>query len=330
MKTSSKTDSAGLTLQLAERPSENRSALGLGSAAEMAVEVFDSAGSADAVASSLSAYQTANNAALALKAPLASPALTGTPTAPTAAVATNTTQIATTAYVRGEVAALVASSPSTLDTLNELATALGNDPNFATTVSTTIGTKLARSSNLSDLTDIDAARANLGVDLTLYLRRDGDATLNGELTANAFHGVPTETSGSSALVTDFDITATSGTYVDTGLSITLPSAGTYLVIADVQAQINISAGSFSYITVQLRNFTDSTFIANTIKAPAFTPNSGVLVLGCAAIFAIITVASSKSIRLFAARNGTTPTYSVSRIQADANGVTGMRFIKLGV
>ncbi|MNJ47647.1 hypothetical protein D3C77_428110 [compost metagenome] len=71
---------------------------------------------------------------LALKAPLASPALTGVPTAPTPAAGTNTTQLATSAFVQSAIAALVASSPGALDTLNELAAALGNDPNFATTV----------------------------------------------------------------------------------------------------------------------------------------------------------------------------------------------------
>jgi hypothetical protein len=76
-----------------------------------------------------------------LKAPLASPALTGTPTAPTAAASTNTTQLATTAFVRTEVANLVASAPAALDTLNELATALGNDANFATTVNSSLALK---------------------------------------------------------------------------------------------------------------------------------------------------------------------------------------------
>ncbi|PTE19391.1 hypothetical protein C5F48_23175 [Cereibacter changlensis JA139] len=75
------------------------------------------------------------------KAPLASPAFTGTPTAPTAAVATNTTQIATTAFVQAKVAALVNASPAALDTLYELAAALGNDPNFATTVTNAIAQK---------------------------------------------------------------------------------------------------------------------------------------------------------------------------------------------
>ena len=74
-------------------------------------------------------------------APLANAALTGVPTAPTATAATNTTQIATTAFVRTEVANLVASAPAALDTLDELAAALGDDANFATTTATAIGLK---------------------------------------------------------------------------------------------------------------------------------------------------------------------------------------------
>ncbi len=75
-------------------------------------------------------------------APLASPALTGVPTAPTAAANTNTTQIATTAYVQTEIADLIASAPGALDTLDELAAALGDDANFATTVTNSLATKL--------------------------------------------------------------------------------------------------------------------------------------------------------------------------------------------
>ncbi|MFK3619168.1 phage tail protein [Pasteurella multocida] len=72
--------------------------------------------------------------ALGAKAPLISPALTGTPTAPTANQSTNNTQIATTAFVKAAIAALVGSAPSSLDTLNELATALNNNANFASTI----------------------------------------------------------------------------------------------------------------------------------------------------------------------------------------------------
>ena len=74
-------------------------------------------------------------------APLASPALTGTPTAPTATAGTNTTQVATTAFVGTAVSNLVAAAPAALDTLNELATALGNDASFSTTVTNSIATK---------------------------------------------------------------------------------------------------------------------------------------------------------------------------------------------
>jgi hypothetical protein len=86
---------------------------------------------------------TTVSAALDLKAPLASPALTGTPTAPTAAVGTNTTQIATMAALKAGLDALVAAAPGALDTLDELAAALGDDPNFATTILNAIAAKEA-------------------------------------------------------------------------------------------------------------------------------------------------------------------------------------------
>ena len=75
-------------------------------------------------------------------APLASPTFTGTPAAPTASAGTNTTQVATTAFVQTAVANVVDSAPAALDTLNELAAALGDDANFSTTVTNSIGTKL--------------------------------------------------------------------------------------------------------------------------------------------------------------------------------------------
>lgn len=80
-------------------------------------------------------------AQIAAKAALASPALSGTPTAPTAAAGVNTTQIATTAFVAAAIANLIASAPGALDTLNELAAALGDDPNFAATVTNALALK---------------------------------------------------------------------------------------------------------------------------------------------------------------------------------------------
>lgn len=78
----------------------------------------------------LSAYATLN-----------SPTFTGTPLAPTANAGTNTTQIATTAFVKTEINNLIDAAPASLDTLNELAAALNDDDNFATTVTNQIATK---------------------------------------------------------------------------------------------------------------------------------------------------------------------------------------------
>lgn len=96
-------------------------------------------------------------------APKASPTFTGTPKAPTAAVGNNTTQLATTAFVQIAIATLVDSSPGALDTLNELAKALGNDPNFATTMTNALAGKMDKSANGTDITDITAFLNNLGL-----------------------------------------------------------------------------------------------------------------------------------------------------------------------
>ncbi|HDN3006498.1 TPA: tail fiber protein [Escherichia coli] len=91
------------------------------------------------------------------KAPLNSPALTGTPTTPTAPKGTDNTQIASTAYVMAAIAALVDSSPDALNTLNELAAALGNDPNFATTMTNALAGKQPKDATLTALAGLATA-----------------------------------------------------------------------------------------------------------------------------------------------------------------------------
>ncbi|MCW9825040.1 tail fiber protein [Escherichia coli] len=91
------------------------------------------------------------------KAPLNSPALTGTPTTPTAQQGTNNTQIASTAFVMAAIAALVDSSPDALNTLNELAAALGNDPNFATTMTNALAGKQPKDATLTALAGLATA-----------------------------------------------------------------------------------------------------------------------------------------------------------------------------
>ncbi|EEV6122331.1 phage tail protein [Escherichia coli] len=91
------------------------------------------------------------------KAPLNSPVLTGTPTTPTARQGTNNTQIANTAFVMAAIAALVDSSPDALNTLNELAAALGNDPNFATTMTNALAGKQPKDATLTALAGLATA-----------------------------------------------------------------------------------------------------------------------------------------------------------------------------
>ncbi|MQG93418.1 hypothetical protein F6X59_12005 [Pseudomonas sp. MN1F] len=139
---------------------------------------------------------------LSLKAPLASPALTGLPTAPTANPGTSNTQLANTAFVMTAVANLIASAPGTLDTLNELATALGNDPNFATTMTNELATKaaLASPSFTGDPKAPTAAATDndTSIATTAFVR-----------SAMALFGI----GAPSAAVTNIDDVAASGFYV---------------------------------------------------------------------------------------------------------------------
>ncbi|ECY4022733.1 hypothetical protein AU749_14290 [Salmonella enterica subsp. enterica serovar Brandenburg] len=159
-------------------------------------------------------FSTTINNALALKAPLSSPALTGTPTAPTAAQSVNNTQIATTAFVKSAIAAMVGSAPAALDTLNELAAALGNDPNFATTMLNALAGKQPLDNTLTNLSgkDVTGLLTYLGLGETINLaagavQKTGDE-MNGKLTLpqTSSFGVNTNNTlgGSSIAIGDND------------------------------------------------------------------------------------------------------------------------------
>ena len=150
--------------------------------------VYDNNGT-DAEGALSSLVNAAN--AVSLKADIASPALTGTPTAPTASAGTNTTQIATTAYADNAAsvaaAGVVSSAPGTLDTLNELAAALGDDANFSTTVTNSIATKLplAGGTLTGDLTLSGAPTSNLHAATKAYVDSNaGIGASGGTFTGN--------------------------------------------------------------------------------------------------------------------------------------------------
>jgi hypothetical protein len=118
-------------------------------------------------------------------------------------------------YVDAKVAALVDSAPEALDTLNELAVALGNDANYATTTASTIGEKLAKASNLSDLTNAGTARTNLGLGTA--------ATTAASAYATAAQGTKADSAIQSG---DLATVATSGSYADLTNKPTLLTIGT--------------------------------------------------------------------------------------------------------
>ena len=102
-------------------------------------------------------------------------ALAGNPTTTTQSAGNNTTRLATTAFVSTAVSNLVASAPSALDTLNELAAAMGDDANFSTTVTNSIAAKLP----LAGGTMSGALTISQSADLhTQFISNGGDSKLS--------------------------------------------------------------------------------------------------------------------------------------------------------
>lgn len=139
-------------------------------------------------------------------------------------------------------------------------------------------------------------------------------------------GVDILASGSAVLGADYSITSAAGTYEDTGLSITLPAKGTYLVRADVRGKIKGNAGTYWWLTGKFYNSTDAADVVNSERIIVLTNQTAVELHNTAPITAIVTVAASKTIKLYAFRHGAgTPSWTTSQIGSDANGRTVMSY-----
>lgn len=185
--------------------------------------------------------KTEIDTSLALKANLASPTFTGVPLAPTAAALTNTTQIATTAYVRTEIANLVNSAPGILDTLGEIATQLQADESVAAALATTVAGKVAKAGDtMTGLLQFSGTgHAGLQLNPLTTTQRDaltgvaGQIVWNSTLSKFSWYDSAWRVLGSAALID----TGTSGTKV----ALT-DGANTWSALNTYSAGVTLSAG----------------------------------------------------------------------------------------
>jgi hypothetical protein len=136
--------------------------------------------------------------------------------------------------------------------------------------------------------------------------------------------------GQSVLSAGYNITAVVAAYVDVGLSVTLPDAGTYEIWADVRSEMRGTVGTFWWVGVKLYNSTDAANVANSERIVVFTGTTGLYIQNTAPIRLHVTVAASKVIKLYAKRDavGAGATFSVSYISSDAEGRSVLGYKKL--
>jgi hypothetical protein len=167
-------------------------------------------------------------------APLSSPGLTGTPTAPLAVTGTNTTQIATTSFVQQELNILTTGAPAALNTLDELAAALGDDSNYAATITTALGLKAPLANPTFTGTVAGITKSMVGL-----------ANVDNTTDANK----PVSTATQTALDLKLDSSTASSTY----LTQSLASTG-YVAVAQPSIDYYITnSGSGAYLVNGVSN-----------------------------------------------------------------------------
>jgi hypothetical protein len=161
---------------------------------------------------------------------------------------------------------------------------------------------------------------------TRHVRHDGESVY-AAAPATATASGASNPSGESVLGADFTLSAANGTYQDTGLSLSLPSAGTYRIYIHVRGSVAFSAGSLGFITAKLFNSTDGTDVANSetlVVVHDSTTGSNQAATGAAML---VTVAAAKTIKLYAKRDSAT-TWTTSSIRSTVDGRTRMSYEKL--
>jgi hypothetical protein len=171
--------------------------------------------------------------------------LSSTTTATTQAESDDSTKIATTAYVTDKITTLIGGAPSTLNDLNELAAAINDDANYNSTLTTALGTKLAKAGGTmtGDIAYLDNVKAKFGAGDDLQIFHDGsNSFINeggaGDLTIKASNNLYLM-SGSSEVYAKFTTDGAATLYHNNSAKLATTSTG-----IDVTGGITTDAYSY--------------------------------------------------------------------------------------
>lgn len=177
---------------------------------------------------------------------------------------------ATQTYVGTQIANLVASAPAALDTLNELAAALGNDPNFATTITTALGNRLRIDINTQGLTATQQGngRTNLGLGTLATLSSVGNAQIT-DVAWSKVTGAPAFITGNQTITLSGDATGSGATAITVTLANSGVTAGTYTKVT-VDAKGRVTSGT-TLASGDLPTYTGTLTSSQVTTALGYTP-----------------------------------------------------------
>jgi len=210
--------------------------------------------------------------------------LTGTPTAPTATAGTNTTQIATTAFVTTAVDTAITNllddAPGVLDTLNELAAAIGDDANFIGTINDNIGSKLSLSGGTMtgnidmgshSLTGLPAPLSSTDAATKSYV----DAALSSTLSSGEIV-LGTNTTGNFVSVITagegIDVSGTSGVSAEVVISAENATATNKGIASFNVSDFTVTDGNVTLVEDRLYDLVGEVFTGNSVEGIITTFN----------------------------------------------------------